>query len=186
MDTIWDNMELIELLRDGGVAVMPTDTIYGLVGQALNRDTVERIYKIRRRSPNKPCIILLGDKSDLRKFDIKLSPKQAKKFVEYSGTYTSVVVDCISDKYEYLHRGLKTLAFRIPVQKGLQDLLKQTGPLIAPSANFQGEIPSKSAAEAKEYFGSEVDLYVGDKYLDRKPSKIIRLFNDGTMSIIRE
>lgn len=186
MENIWDNIELVELLQKGGVAVMPTDTIYGIVGKAEFPETVERIYKIRKRDPDKACIILIADESELDKFDIKLSKIQKEKFKEYSGTLTSIIVDCPSDRWHYLHKGMHTLGFRVPIQKSLENLLRKVGPLIAPSANLSGKAPAKKIKEAEEYFGNDVDMYVGTKDMDRKPSKIIRLFNDGTVAIIRE
>ena len=50
---------------------MPTDTIYGVVGQALNKKTVERIYTARKRMPSKPMIILISSVNDLRLFGIE-------------------------------------------------------------------------------------------------------------------
>ena len=52
------NNDLIETLKDGGIAVIPTDTIYGIVGSALNPQTVEKIYELRKRAKDKPFIIL--------------------------------------------------------------------------------------------------------------------------------
>lgn len=69
----WNDTNLINTLKEGGVAVMPTDTIYGIVGQALNKDTVLRIYNLKKRAPEKPCIILIGDIEQLKLFSINLS-----------------------------------------------------------------------------------------------------------------
>ena len=60
-ENIWNDKNLIKTLSENGVVVMPTDTIYGIVGKALEKSTVERIYKIKGRSPEKPCIVLIGD-----------------------------------------------------------------------------------------------------------------------------
>ena len=64
MDMVFNNMlktaPIVTTLRNGGVGVVPTDTIYGIVGSALNPKTVARIYKLRRRNPKKPMIILIG------------------------------------------------------------------------------------------------------------------------------
>ena len=64
------NSELVKILKTGGVGVIPTDTIYGLVGSALNKKTVERVYKLRHRNSKKPMIILIGEISDLKKLGI--------------------------------------------------------------------------------------------------------------------
>src|SRR5204863_149383 len=64
------------------------------------------------------------------------------------------------EKFEYLHRGTNTLALRLPKDESLQNLLKKTGPLIAPSANVEGLPPAKNITDAKKYFGDGVDLYI--------------------------
>ena len=75
-ENIWNNEKLIKILQNNGVAIMPTDTIYGLVGKALSKTVVERIYALRQRNPDKPCIVLIGDIGELEKFSITLSKEQ--------------------------------------------------------------------------------------------------------------
>ena len=185
-EKIWQNENLVKILQGGGVVVMPTDTIYGIVGKAENRDTVERIYKIRRRAPEKPCIILISDTSEVKKFGVQISSEQEKEIFNIKDRPTSFILDCDNEEFSYLHRGLKTLAFRIPKEEALKELLKNTGPLVAPSANIEGSNPSKNIQEAKEYFGDNVDIYVDIGEVMSKASRVIRLFNDGKVSIIRE
>ncbi|MEX2052089.1 MAG: Sua5/YciO/YrdC/YwlC family protein [Candidatus Paceibacterota bacterium] len=191
--SVWDNIDLIKTLQSGGVAVMPTDTLYGIIGSALNKESVERIYKIRGRDTSKPCIILIGDMNDLEKFSITLSKPQEfiiKSFTSFDSTQdirpTSFVLDCPLDSLSYLHRGTRTLAFRIPQLAHLHDLLLKTGPLVAPSANTQGEEPAGAIIEAKKYFGDNVDVYVDGGVLYGRASKVVRLSQDGSITTIRE
>jgi L-threonylcarbamoyladenylate synthase len=165
--------KIIKILKKGGIGVLPTDTIYGLVGSALNKETVERIYQVRKREKTKPFIILISDIEDLKIFGIKpknFQKKLIKKF--WPGPYT-LIFECKSKKFEYLHRGKKSLAFRVPKAKWLQRLLKEVGPLVAPSANIAGLPFSKTIAEAKKYFNQNVDFYFNGGKIDRKPSLII-------------
>ena len=170
---------------------MPTDTIYGIVGRAQDETAVNRIYEIRRRNPQKPGIILIGDTGELEKFSIILSEKQKNRLNEFWPPAsvkggTSVVLDCPDDSLLYLHRGTKTLAFRLPLWKPLRDLLLLTGPLIAPSANPEGLPPAQNIAEARGYFGDLVDFYVDGGEVFGQPSKVIKLHKDGSVSILRE
>lgn len=182
---IWNNENLVKVLKGNGIAVMPTDTLYGLVGKAKNIGVVERIYRIRKRNPKKPCIILIGEMKELQKFGIVLTPAQ-KKEIKKQKKPTSFVLDCSDEKFLYLHCGTKTLAFRIPANKDLQNLLLKTGPLVAPSVNLEARPPSKTIEEAKEYFGDLVDFYADGGELAGKPSKLIKLHKDGSVSILRE
>ena len=78
-------------------------------------------------------------------------------------------------RFEYLHRGTAALAFRVPKSAWLRKLLQKTGPLIAPSANFEGEPPALSFRAAKKYFGKSVDFYVDAGRLISKPSTLIKI-----------
>jgi L-threonylcarbamoyladenylate synthase len=182
----WENEKLIEVLGSGGIAVMPTDTLYGIVAKAQNKAVVQRIYKLRKRSPNKPCIILISSAKELTKFSVILSEEQRKAVRKYWSGPTSIILDCPDEKFAYLHRGTKTLAFRVPAPRALRILLKNAGPLIAPSANLEGLPPSQNINEAKKYFGDAVDLYVDGGELKGKASKVIKLHDDGSVDIIRE
>ena len=185
---------MCDALRSGKLAVMPTDTIYGIVGSAFDEATVNRIYQVRQRAPAKPCIILIGDLVELEKFSIKLSKEEKNKLKEHwsfnsaqgKPVPTSIILDCLDDKLSYLHRGTKSLAFRIPQDAEFRNFLIKTGPLIAPSANPESQPPAKNITEAKNYFGDSVDLYIDAGEITGEPSRVIKLHKDGTTSILRE
>jgi L-threonylcarbamoyladenylate synthase len=177
-------MSFINILKDGGIGILPTDTLYGLVGQALNPDTVERIYQVRKRRPDKPFIVLISDISDLDKLEIKLDDKSKKVLEKVWPGQVSVILPCSNKKLEYLHRGMN-LAIRLPDQQRLKDIIKSTGPLVAPSANFEGENPAYTIAEAKDYFGDRVDFYEDVGKLESEPSTLIRL-KDGEIEVLRQ
>lgn len=178
--------QLIDFLKKGKIGIMPTDTIYGIVGIALNRKTVEKIYKLRKRSFDKPMIILISDISDLTKFDILLSNNQEIFLKKIWPNSVSVVLPAFAKKFKYLHRGKNSLAFRMPKNDKLLQILKSTGPLVAPSANFEGEKNAENIEEAKSYFGDDVSFYLGEGEVKSKPSSIIELIKDGKFKLIRE
>lgn len=184
--SVWRDENLIKTLKNGGVCVMPTDTIYGIVGRADKKHTVENIYEIRRRNPERPCIILIGDKKEINKFSISTTKEQDKKINENWPGPVSIILDCNDDSLEYLHRGTKTLAFRLPNNEDLRNLLIETGPLIAPSANPEGYPIAKDCNEALGYFGNAVDYYGDGGIVEGKASKVVKLKNDGSMTVLRE
>jgi len=178
--------DIISILRSGGVGVLPTDTLYGLIGSALRKETVERIYKLRKRELKKPMIILISSLNDLKKFGIKLNAKQKKPVSQLWPEKVSIVFDCFSEKFEYLHRGKQTLAFRLPQYKWLRDILDKTGPLVAPSANIAGEKPSETYSEARKYFKNEVNFYVDAGKIKSKPSTLVKIERSGEIKILRQ
>lgn len=167
--------DLVKNLKTGGVIICPTDTIYGILGSALSKETVARIYEIKGRDESKPFIVLISKIEDLKLFGIKISTDQKKYLENVWPNKVSVILPCKDNKFRYLHKGTKSLAFRFPKKKSLLEILQKTGPLVAPSANPQGLEPAKTIAEAKKYFGNDVDLYISGRRLEGKPSKLISL-----------
>ncbi|MDD5415541.1 MAG: L-threonylcarbamoyladenylate synthase [Candidatus Daviesbacteria bacterium] len=184
--TFKETDQIIKLLKSGKVGVMPTDTIYGIVGLALNPKTVEEIYSLRKRTTDKPMIILISSIEDLRKFDIKITKAQTDFLKKIWPNPVSVILPCLQDKFSYLHRDKKSLAFRIPKNEILQGILKKVGPLVAPSTNFEDSKPAETIHKAKQYFGDKVSFYVDGGKLKSKPSTIVRLYKDGTRIVLRE
>lgn len=164
---------------------MPTDTIYGIVGSALNPETVEKIYFLRKRSLNKPFIILISSLDDLKKFDVNLTEKQQEFLQKNWPNPLSVILPCESKKFNYLHRGIRSLAFRMPKDEDLLELLKEVGPLVAPSANSEGEKVAETIGEAKKYFGDKVSFYMAGE-INLKPSTLIQLSEQGNAAVLRE
>ncbi len=166
------------ILKTGGIGVLATDTLYGVVGQALNQATVERIYSVKERTPTKPFIILISDPADVELFGINLTREEERILEQYWPGPVSVILDCFGPKFEYLHRDTHSLAFRLPAKPELTSLIARTGPLVAPSANPEGLTPAPSIDAARAYFGDTVDFYIGGPVGD-KPSKIIKITSGG-------
>ena len=176
---------LIKCLKIGGVAVIPTDTLYGIVGQALNRKTVERIKKIKVRPENKPFIVLVSSVRDLKKLKIDLNLKEKEILKRFWPGPVSIILSCRDKKFSYLSKNGK-IAVRWPKNKSLENIIKETGPLVAPSANPSETSPAKTIAEAKKHFGSKIDFYSkSKKHLDGPPSTIISIEN-GKFKVLRE
>ncbi|MGC8981710.1 MAG: L-threonylcarbamoyladenylate synthase [Minisyncoccia bacterium] len=177
-------LKLALLLKEGNICVMPTDTIYGICCSIFNKKSIEKVYKLRKRDKNKPSIILISSLNDLKIFKIRLDKNEKNLLKKLWPSKISVVLPCPYKKFSYLHRGKKTLAFRIPKSKELIKILKISGPLIAPSANIEGEKPAETIKEAKKYFGNNV-LYYNKGRIIGKPSTIIS-FKNGKIYILRK
>jgi len=162
-----------DVLGRGGVGVIPTDTIYGVVGRAMDSRVVARIYKLRRRNAKKPFIVLVHSAATLKKFGVHLDKYHKLFLAEAWPGPVSVVLPVPVAKYKYLHRGNRSLAFRVPADAALRDLLRRTGPLVAPSANWEGQRPARTIKEAQKFFGSHVEFYVDGGRAAGKPSTLI-------------
>ena len=176
------DLEVAALLRRGKIGVIKTDTLYGIVAAAENKRAVERVYKVRKRARDKPCIILIADSSYI--YDAPAKNIQ-KKINTIWPDKTSIVLPAPSAPI-YLTRKKQTLAYRVPASKALRTLLTITGPLIAPSANLAGEPPATSIHRAQYYFRDTIDFYVDEgKIKDSTPSKIIEFTKAGAIKKLR-
>ena len=175
------------LLKGGAIGVMPTDTLYGLVGSALEKKTVKRIYRLRKRNLKKPMIILIASLRDLALFGIIPDKRERKILRKVWPGKVSVILKCPSKKFAYLHRGTRSLAFRMSDVPRLHVMLAKTGPLVAPSANFEGGPPARTITEARRYFGDRVEFY-GDarKKMAAKPSTLITIDPYGEIIVLRQ
>ena len=185
MNNNWQKTE--KILIKGGVAIIPTDTIYGIVGQALSKDVVKRIYKIKGRDDYKPFITLISSYKDLEIFGVKVGKEQAKILAKFWPGKVTVILPCLSKKFEYLHRGVKSIAFRMigPKNKNLLNLIKKVGPLVAPSANPQEKKHADNIKQAKEYFGDRIDLYLSSGTRKGKSSTLVK-FDDDKLVVLRQ
>lgn len=177
------SLELIREIKNGAVGVMPTDTIYGLVGSALLPKTVRKIYRLKNRPTNLPFIILISGWSDLKKLKIDLSRADKKILNLLWPEKISVILPSLDNKY--LHRGTKSIAVRWPANKELVDLIRKTGPLIATSANIHNQTVANNIRQAIHYFDNKIDFYIPAGEIKDKPSTLISLL-DGKISLVRQ
>lgn len=171
-----------EILLKGGVGILPTDTIYGIVGSALSAEVTERIYDIKKRNSTKPFIVLIADIRSIQQFGVKITKELESELKQYWPGPYSILLPVTNSKFEYLHRGSGKIAFRLPNKPDLINLLNKTGPLVAPSANTEGAIPAKTIIEAQKYFGEKVDFYLDGGLVQGKPSTILSF--DGNKVVI--
>jgi L-threonylcarbamoyladenylate synthase len=178
MEKNTDIRSAVEILKKGGVGVLATDTLYGLVGSAFSSEAVDRVYKLKQRDRAKPFIVLVSCIEDLEKFGIALTAKLIEKLKQYWPGPYSILLPVASERFAYLHRGTHRIAFRLPDKKDLLEILQQTGPLVAPSANLEGMPPAQNIEEARNYFGANVDFYVDGGEFKNKASTILSFEGD--------
>lgn len=162
--------------------MLRTDTLYGVVAKADDEAAVRRVYALKGRDDDKSPIVLIATVDQV--FD-ELSPGHQ----EYVGKVWPGPVSVIVPSRQaptWIRRGNDSVAYRMPANDELRDLLAATGPLIAPSANPQGMQPAMNIREAKYYFGENVDFYVDQGTVEsREPSRLMRLEPNGEVTRLR-
>ncbi len=174
--------EIVNLLQNGSVGVIPTDTVYGLACLATDRTAVGRLYELKSRD-DKPGTLIAASIEQLVELGIP------RRYVTAAQNFwpnpISVIIPTTPD-LQYLDLGRMSLAMRVPIDQTITALLANTGPLLTSSANHPGEPPASTSEEAKTYFGDSVDFYVdGGDLSDRAASTIIRIIDDA-VEVLRE
>lgn len=180
----WESMRVVNSLLDpvvavalmsGGVVVMPTDTVYGLVARAADAEAIAKLYGLKPRD-RQPGTMIAANIQQLHDIGFADAPLQIAD--AYWPDALSVVLDATSVA-RYLKDELPDLAVRIPNHRDLLELLHTTGPLMTTSANLPAQPTATSVREAWAYFGNGIDLYVdGGPIAGHQPSTIIRIDNN--------
>lgn len=165
--------QIVELLKNGGVGFMPSDTVYGLSARALDEQAVERLHVIKLRDAGKPFIILISDVNQLVDLGVDASAGGEITSKYWPGALTIILPAPRTPTW--LTKGLHTLAVRLPGKPELVELIRRIGPIVSTSANESGEPVVASVAEAHKVFGGQLDFYVDAGQLSAsQPSTIVR------------
>jgi L-threonylcarbamoyladenylate synthase len=173
-----------QVLKEGGIVCFPTDTIYGLLALASDREAVERLYSFRRPS-GRPFLLLIPDAGWLDLLGLRYGWVHKELVRSFNITFIFYKKNRVPF---YLTQGRKSLAVRIPpLDTHVAELLYHLGePVVAHSANPEGQKPATTIKEAQSYFGNLVDLYVDGGKKEGKPSTIVRALGAYGLRLIRE
>lgn len=149
-----------EVLKSGGVVAMPTETVYGLAGNAFDGKAVAKIFEVKGRPQFNPLITHFAEIADVA-LCAEMNEKAlalAQKF--WPGPLTIILPRVKNCKVsELASAGLETIAVRVPNHPVARKLIKACGfPLVAPSANLSGSVSPTSPAHVAESLGNKVDM----------------------------
>ena len=163
-----------EVLNRGGVAVIPTDTVYGLAARPDFEEAVDRLYTIKGREAKKPIAILASDVEAIGRFGYPIEGKARELAEKYwPGALTMVI-------------GAE--GFRIPDHEKTRELIAACGGVLrVTSANLSGRRPATDAPQALKDVGLSADYVVDDGVSPGGvPSTVVRVAADGSIEVLRE
>ncbi|MGB3776143.1 MAG: L-threonylcarbamoyladenylate synthase [Leeuwenhoekiella sp.] len=183
-----EGKEALAVLKRGGIILYPTDTVWGIGCDATNADAVSKIYALKEREETKSMICLVHDFKLLNQF-IENIPEVAYDILKYAAKPTTIVYDDPIRVAENLVSEDNTLAIRVTRDDFCSQLIKRLGrPLVSTSANISGEPTPNSFKEITPAILNGVD-YIVNLQRNKKtgePSTIIRLRNNGQVTILRK
>ncbi|MEO9076646.1 MAG: L-threonylcarbamoyladenylate synthase [Gelidibacter sp.] len=183
-----DINQAVQVLRDGGLILYPTDTVWGIGCDSTNPKAVEKVFQLKERNDNKALICLVADDRMLSRF-VKEIPKVAYDLFDVSDDPITIIYDDAQNLAANLIAEDKSIGIRIPNDDFCFQLIRRFGKaIVSTSANVSGQPTPKSFEEIAPHILKGVD-YVVNLHREKvcaKPSSIIKLSANGRFKVIRE
>lgn len=196
--------EAVKVLREGGVILYPTDTIWGIGCDATNPEAVAKVYGIKKR-PDSKSLVLLADSLDMVGRYVREIPDIAVQLVEVNDRPMTIIYPdaicgkaptegskAVADRHFLAYNAVAedgSVGIRVPMNEFCRNLCYKLGrPVVSTSANVSGEPSPERYSQIPQEIISAVD-YVVESYLERdsqgKASQIIKVGLRGEIQIIR-
>jgi len=181
--------EALNILRKGGTILYPTDTIWGIGCDATNSESVNKIYSIKKRDPQKSMLILVSDVFMAERY-LDEFPDIAEQLFETSDTPLTLILDGAINLADNLPADNGSIGIRIPDDPFCQELIHQfRKPIVSTSANFSGEESPTSFQDVNEDLKEAIDytvIWKQDEPPVNKTSSIIKLGKSGEIKVLRK
>ncbi len=156
-------VESSRVVRNGSVLIYPTDTIYGIGGDATNVSVVEKVYSIKERERGKPLLVLMNSLQMVERFVDEISPAARELVKKYWPGPVTFIFRANKNFPKELTAGTGTIGIRIPRHEFCSDLIAAAGvPIISTSANLSGIAGGEKIKNIIEEFNGKVELIVDD------------------------
>lgn len=179
----------IDVLRNGGVILYPTDTVWGLGCDATNAEAVAKIYAIKHSEEKKSMLVLCASADMIVRY-VNKAPGIAFEVMELTDKPLTLILPGAVGLPDNLIPEEKTLGVRVPDHEFCQKLLAKFGkPIVSTSANISGEPTPSNLTEVVKEIVESVDFVVSPRFQGKptgKASSIIAFTEGGEVKIIRE
>ena len=179
----------IEVLRQGGLILYPTDTVWGIGCDATNEEAVKRIYEIKKRVDDKAMLLLVDSPDRIVRYVSKI-PAVAWDLIELTTKPLTIIYDGARNLAPNLVAEDGSVGIRVTSEMFSKELCYRfQKAVVSTSANISGEATPNNFSEINPEIIAAVDYVVGYKQLEKgkaKSSSIIKLTENGTITIIRQ
>ncbi len=179
----------LEVLKNGGVILYPTDTIWGIGCDATNASAVKKVYDIKKRTDSKAMLVLLENENLLSGYMDEV-PEIAWELIEVSDHPLTIIFPGAKNLAENLIAKDRTIGIRITRENFSSQLIKRfRKPIVSSSSNISGHPSPENFDDISSEIKNAVDYiveYRQDERSKHRASSIIRLGVGGKMEIIRK
>ena len=178
--------KIVEVVNSSGLVISPTDTVYGIMGDALNEDVIRRVYSAKKRSYSKPLILLMSNIDMIKEYTECISDEEEKLINKFLPGLMTIILKKNEKISSLICNGGEYVGIRIPDNKDLIDIINKLGrPVISTSANISEKNSITSIQELEEDIKKDID-YIYDGGIQKGASSTIVKFNNHKLTILRE
>ena len=181
-----DIERLVEVINNGNIAVVPTDNLYGIIGDATNIDVIHKVYEVKKRDYSKPLILMVSSIDMLEKYVLEINDIEKKLIDRYWPGKLTILFKKNNNIDDLITSGSNLVGIRYPDNKELNELMdKLNKPLISTSCNISSKEVITSIDMLEEDISKHVSYVYDGGILSDTSSTIVRV-NDGKIEIIRD
>ena len=179
----------LEVLKNGGIILYPTDTVWGLGCDATNEDAVEKLNKLKGRVADKSLIVLLANENNLQSYVTEI-PDVAYQLIEYAENPMTIIFSGAKNLAKNVINTDGSVGIRIVKHDFCEQLLQRfRKPIVSTSANLSGQPTPLFFDDIDQEIINAVDYVVDleqDYRTEKQPSTIIKLGPSGQFEFIRK
>ena len=176
-----------QIIKNGGIVVFPTETVYGIGANGLNEGAVQRLYQVKRRPLNKPTTLLVSDFDMIERVAKDISDIEYKIMKEFFPGPLTIILNKKEIVPSILTSNTNTVGIRMPANQIALELIRRVGnPIATSSANIGGEKSGTDIESIKKVFKNNVDFYIDGGQSEIGIGSTVVQIIDGVPRIYRE
>lgn len=179
--------KIVEELKKNNLVITPTDTVYGIMADATNIKSIEKVYRCKQRSEKKPLLLLVDSFEMLKDYTKDLSPLEEEIIQKYLPGKLTILLHKNDKVNGKITAGTDLVGIRIPNNKDIIQIIKELGnPVVSTSANVSGQETITNPKQISEELLKYISYVEDAGTINNKPSSIIRIENEKIMIIRKE
>lgn len=183
-----DLKEAVRVLKEGGIILYPTDTVWGIGCDARNEEAVRKIFSLKQRADSKSMLVLVGSEGMLQR-TVKHVPEIAWQLIDAAVNPMTIIYDHPIGVADCLKADDDSLGIRITSEKFSRALCERLrGPVVSTSANISGKPTPRTFSEISSHIKDGVDYVCQFRQKEKasaRPSNIIKITKENIVKVIR-
>ena len=169
-----------KIIKEGGIVIFPTETVYGIGTNGLDKEAIKRLYEVKQRPLNKPISLLVNNIEMVNQVAKNISKLEYKIMQNFFPGPLTIILEKKDIVPDILTANTNTVGIRMPSGEIARKLIEYAGiPIVTPSANISGKPSGTNIKDIQKDFEGKVDYFIdnGESKLGI-PSTIVRVINN--------